>query len=165
MTLTLSLPPFFTPSYSVARIDPSLPLPPKGPPSSYALFFVDFVSRNKSHYLTSEGKVKTSELAKEAGKVWNDLGDAKKVSAGADRAERDRPSGSKGVGGDGTERFERSNGAGGEGEGEGSPTSGKAREERRGVGPSGVEGGGGRWRAEAEAVAEGGGGGEPAVDD
>jgi len=55
--------------------DSSIPLPPKSPPSSYALFFVDFVSKHKDEFRTEEGKVRTSDIAKEAGRQWNELGD------------------------------------------------------------------------------------------
>jgi hypothetical protein len=59
--------------------DSSIPLPPKSPPSSYALFFVDFVGKHKKDFMTEDGKVRTSDIAKEAGKQWNELGDGQQV--------------------------------------------------------------------------------------
>ncbi|WWC69997.1 uncharacterized protein I206_103941 [Kwoniella pini CBS 10737] len=52
-------------------IDPTLPVPPKGPPSAYTLFFKEFVLNPTNQIKNSEGKLDVKQIATEAGKSWS----------------------------------------------------------------------------------------------
>ncbi|WWC61984.1 uncharacterized protein I303_104571 [Kwoniella dejecticola CBS 10117] len=66
----------FTASSIVAKkkvIDPTLPVPPKGPPSAYTLFFKEFVLNPSNQERNAEGKLDVKVLAAAAGKAWSEL--------------------------------------------------------------------------------------------
>ncbi|WRT66561.1 uncharacterized protein IL334_003520 [Kwoniella shivajii] len=66
----------FTSSVVVSKkkvVDPTLPVPPKGPPSAYTLFFKSYVLNPSNQTRNEQGKLNMRELATSAGSAWNSL--------------------------------------------------------------------------------------------
>ncbi|OCF61017.1 hypothetical protein L486_00661 [Kwoniella mangroviensis CBS 10435] len=54
-------------------IDPTLPVPPKNPPSAYTLFFKQYVLDPSNHVRNSDGKLDMKQVATAAGQAWTNL--------------------------------------------------------------------------------------------
>ncbi|WVW84133.1 hypothetical protein I302_106162 [Kwoniella bestiolae CBS 10118] len=60
-------------------IDPTLPVPPKGPPSAYTLFFKQYVLDPSNHLQNSDGKLDMKQVATAAGQAWTNLPQSSKT--------------------------------------------------------------------------------------
>ncbi|WVR06870.1 hypothetical protein IAU60_003906 [Kwoniella sp. DSM 27419] len=72
---------FTTSTLSMAKkkaVDPTLPIPPRGPPSAYTLFFKKYVMDPSNAIKTPEGKLNMPALATNAGSAWNNLSTSEK---------------------------------------------------------------------------------------
>ncbi|WVQ99517.1 hypothetical protein IAU59_006653 [Kwoniella sp. CBS 9459] len=61
-------------------IDPTLPVPPKGPASAYTLFFKRYVTDPSNSIRKPDGKLDMPALAQAAGKAWSDISSSEKTS-------------------------------------------------------------------------------------
>ncbi|OCF32954.1 hypothetical protein I316_05292 [Kwoniella heveanensis BCC8398] len=61
-------------------VDPTLPVPPKGPASAYTLFFKQYVTNPSNSIRKPDGKLDMPALAQAAGKAWSEIPSSDKSS-------------------------------------------------------------------------------------